>query len=565
MKKNRKSKKKLKVIDKLGVQLMAIAYPEDDSLGSIHVINIKDIDGRIKELLVPSVDILNSSSIKKHFVENQFPIPSDKQRWELIMKEINKATNKRAIIVPTPGFIDHNYLISNNVCIGAENGIGPFYDLNNPISVPSDDVQGSLEEWRENIAVYALNSSRLMLAICSAFSSYLLRWSGNESGGFHFCGDSSTGKSTCLYTAVSVIGPRECNGTWSATESGLEQKAAGHNDRLLSLDELMGLDDDFTQAAKKARKIVYKLTSGQCRVVSKNYTSIKQQKSLKWRVCILSTGEFSLAEHALEGGTIRHRGEQARLIDVSADVDMGKGIFESLPDNFDTANDLIKHLDNYTRDVYGVAQLVFLRKLVRDLKKDKELVVKRIRKCMDNFMVVNNVDSSNGFQIRFAERFALAYAAGIFAMKYGLLPFDSTQIMNGISSCYINALSIRPVSIEDLTAEAKQAILDVLRNGNLLGLGKKGHVLSIEQTKSADGFKLKMKGQSVRCLTRKKLEELIKDKIVMDRVINEFKMEGRLLCDSKGRSTRSIATRLPGCNISRVFCFKPKSKMKTAA
>jgi len=151
----------------------------------------------------------------------------------------------------------------------------------------------------------------------------------------------------------------------------------------------------------------------------------------------------------------------------------------------------------------------------------------------------------------------LAYSAGIFAKNYGLLPIDSIQIVDGISTCYLNALSIRPVPIEERTAEAKQAIMDKLRFGNLLDLRNTGHGFSIEQLEAANGFKLKMMRQSVRCLTRKNIENLVKDKIIRNRVINELKMEGRLLCDAKGKSTRSISSRLPDCKISRVFCFLP--------
>ncbi|WP_445501111.1 DUF927 domain-containing protein [Microvirga sp. G4-2] len=61
---------------------------------------------------------------------------------------------------------------------------------------------GSLKEWQDNVARYAVGNSRLGLAL-NAFAAPLRYPTGSESGDFHFRGGSSTGKTTALVVAGS--------------------------------------------------------------------------------------------------------------------------------------------------------------------------------------------------------------------------------------------------------------------------------------------------------------------------------------------------------------------------
>ena len=67
-------------------------------------------------------------------------------------------------------------------------------------------VRGSLGEWQEQIGKYCPGNSRLAFAVCAAFAAPLLHVCGLESGGVHFMGNSSIGKSLLLLVAGSVAG-----------------------------------------------------------------------------------------------------------------------------------------------------------------------------------------------------------------------------------------------------------------------------------------------------------------------------------------------------------------------
>src|SRR5215831_17386834 len=61
---------------------------------------------------------------------------------------------------------------------------------------PEFSSAGDLINWQHNIAARCVGNSRLMFGLSAAFTGPLLRLVGEESGGAHFCGPSSIGKTT---------------------------------------------------------------------------------------------------------------------------------------------------------------------------------------------------------------------------------------------------------------------------------------------------------------------------------------------------------------------------------
>lgn len=140
-------------------------------------------------------------------------------------------------------------------------------------------INGSLEEWRNNIAKFCAGNSRLVLAISVAFAATLLEMLNEESSGFHLNGASSTGKTTVLKVACSVWGERERLQNWRATSNGLEGVAALHNDSLLCLDEMSQVDP------KDADETAYMLANGTGKNRSKRDGSLQRKASWRLRFC----------------------------------------------------------------------------------------------------------------------------------------------------------------------------------------------------------------------------------------------------------------------------------------
>jgi hypothetical protein len=120
-------------------------------------------------------------------------------------------------------------------------------------------TRGTLDSWQEQIACHAVGNSRLALALAAAFAAPLLQLNGGESGGFHYRGASSSGKSTTLIAGGSAWGGGNLRGyvrQWRATDNGLEGVALAHCDTLVCLDELSQID------AKAVGPAAYMLANG---------------------------------------------------------------------------------------------------------------------------------------------------------------------------------------------------------------------------------------------------------------------------------------------------------------
>ena len=160
------------------------------------------------------------------------------------------------------------------------------------------------------MASLAPGNSRLVLALSAAFAAALIGRCDAESGGIHFRGPSSTGKSTALIMAASVWGGGdggEYVRSWRATSNGLEGVALAHCDALLCLDEISEV------GPREAGEISYMLGNGSGKSRSTREGLAKPPS--RWRLLFLSSGEVSLADKIAEEGRSRRvtAGQSFRL------------------------------------------------------------------------------------------------------------------------------------------------------------------------------------------------------------------------------------------------------------
>jgi len=286
-------------------------------------------------------------------------------------------------------------------------------------------TKGSLEDWKREVAAYAPGNSRLVLAVAAAFAAPLLNICETESGGFHFRGPSSIGKSTALVMAGSVWGggDRGYVRNWRATANGLEAVGSTHCDTLLCLDEISQV------APKEAGEAAYMLANGLGKARAGRDGGGRRPAS--WRVLFLSSGELSLADKIAEDGSRRRAtaGQQVRVVDIAADAGAGLGLFEDLH-GFSSADSLARHLKEASLKNYGLAAEAFIDVIAGDddIRTAVDEIVRRF--CEDE--VPANADGQVG---RASRRFALAAAAGELAIAAGILPWKPGEAIDGVARC----------------------------------------------------------------------------------------------------------------------------------
>ena len=297
-------------------------------------------------------------------------------------------------------------------------------------------VSGSLADWNENVARPAAGNSRLGFAISTGFASPLIEPCNAESGGVHFKGPSTIGKTTALRVAASVWGGGEPGGyvrSWRATANGLEGVALAHCDALLCLDEMSQLP------ARDAGEVAYMLANGSGK--SRATRDGGARPTARWRLLFLSSGEVGLADKVAENGARRRStaGQQVRIVDLPADAGAGLGIFEDLHE-FPSANSLARHLRAATGAYYGTPARAFLNAIAGDLDGVRDGVARHVAA----FVEAHVQEGADGQVLRVAQRFGLIAAAGELAVAAGVITvWHEGEATAAAARCFSDWLAAR--------------------------------------------------------------------------------------------------------------------------
>lgn len=283
--------------------------------------------------------------------------------------------------------------------------------------------RGNLADWQKHIAGPCVGNSRLVFAISTAFAAPLLHITGMESGGLHYRGDSSTGKTTALRVAASVWGGLDYLQRWRATDNGLEALAAQHSDCLLVLDELSQVDP------KAAGEVAYMLANGSGKARANRTGTMRDTAS--WRLLFLSSGEAGLAEHMAQANRKPKAGQEIRLLDIPADAGRGLGLFDTLHDH-PSGSVFSKALTEAAGKHYGTPAPAFIEKMVEDLDKLPGLV----KNAQREFISKHLPDDAGGQASRAALRFALVGAAGEIATLWGITGWQSGEAYQAAATCF---------------------------------------------------------------------------------------------------------------------------------
>jgi putative DNA primase/helicase len=270
---------------------------------------------------------------------------------------------------------------------------------------------GTLTGWQAGIADKAVGNPLLVLGICAAFAGPVLARCGQESGGIHFIGESSTGKTTIIEAACSVWGSAGFRRSWRATSNGLEGAAALFNDSLLALDEISECDP------RQVGEVVYMLGNGRGKQRASR-TGVARAVA-RWRCSVLSTGERSIATTMAEGGHRIKAGQSVRLLDVPAQRSFGAW------DNLHQSGSGTAFSDAIKRAAatdYGHAGRAFLEKLTRDHEGS-------FSEALDTIKALPELQAhgDEGQNKRAAARFAVLALAGELATDYGVTGWETGE------------------------------------------------------------------------------------------------------------------------------------------
>lgn len=400
--------------------LKVVATGKDADDGErTQIVEFTNDDGRTKRINVALRQLITEpQSILGDLVANGL-ILNSREKLRLIDYLIYSKPEKRLTLVYKTGWQGKVFVMPDKIISAGDAEQSDFLLHGTHSKIKKLKSQGTAQEWRENVARYCVGNSRLIFAVSCAFASVLLPLSNQLGGGFHFRGESSTGKSSALKVAGSVLG---CNGengfneTWRGTQNGIEAVAAYHNHLLLPLDEIKEI-----KRVEDVGKLIYMLSNGFA--TSRMTKDITARKRDEWLLLFLSSGELSFQDLTRETKEQTFGGQEARFIDISAVPENAHGIFENLH-GFSNGAEFSSYLNRASVTYYGVAIREFIQYVAGNYEKVKEI----IEEARVNFFQ-NYVDpKASGEVFRVAEKFALVGTGGFLATRAGLTDWQNGEV-----------------------------------------------------------------------------------------------------------------------------------------
>lgn len=287
-------------------------------------------------------------------------------------------------------------------------------------------TSGTLEEWQQHVARYAISNSRLAFYLSAALAGPLLDIATEQSGGFHLVGGARSGKSTAAYAAGSVWGPTSQVRAWRATANGLEGVAAETSDTVLILDEIGQASD------RDVGDIVYSLSNeaGKQRANQRGGA----RSAYTWRTLFLSTGECTLEDKQNDAGKKTMAGQKTRLANIPAAPEGGFGLFDTLH-GFEDGGALSNALRRAVHRYHGTAAVAFLARLASERASNEAGLRQWIDERRKAFAAEHASGAGSQAQ-SVAGRFALVACAGELATRYGVLPWSEGEAMNAAAACF---------------------------------------------------------------------------------------------------------------------------------
>lgn len=382
----------------------------------------RDPDNRLHQWAMP-LELLqgDGADVRRELASRGMQIYPSRRSRELFTSYLQSyPTDVRALCVNKLGWHGGVYVMPDRAS-GQSDQLTVFQ---NPHGLePAFSQLGTVQQWRDHVAGLATGNSRLGLAVSMAFAAVLADLVGEQGGGIHIKGGSSTGKSTALKMACSVWGdPEQYGREWRTTDNALEGLAALHNDGLLVLDELNQCDPRVIGTA------VYMLANGQGK--ARMHKTGTTKDAIKWRVLFLSAGEESLSALMQQAGKRTNAGQEIRLAEIPADAGQSMGMFEHIH-TASSPQAFSEQAKNAAKRYYGTAGQAFLEHVTRDPQQAAE----QARQYMQAFMA-HVPSQATGQAHRVASRFALIAAGGEIATDAGITGWSKGEATESARQCF---------------------------------------------------------------------------------------------------------------------------------
>jgi hypothetical protein len=387
--------------------------------------------------------------------DNRLPIfpgnvgTADRDRV-LFLRALADAVGAPVEVVPEQtGFLDLGAFVTHSVIIrsNGERTPRPRFGVADPVA-DIVDLRGSSEGQAAGLLRLARKSTYLAFGIGVALAAPLptyIRLRGQHAGDvvdalaetavFNLSGPSSSGKSSVGLASLSLVGSPSRAGTFDFTRRGLAELASDHNDLLFVADDTERGEDGDAALITALKALTHLVPGGRSKLVSKGVDQ-GQFPNLRWTTFCLSSSPHPIPDLAAQSGWAMSAGDKVRLFDIAVPGPDKGGIFDrvsgSAKQRARKSVKLIKRVRRSYTNHHGHVLPAWVGALMAgDLSK-------RILKFMRRF-VERMGAGDQGWEVRFAQKFAIVYAAMRVAVELRILPWPKSFPFKVAAKCYRKA------------------------------------------------------------------------------------------------------------------------------
>ena len=385
------------------------------------------------------------------------------------------------------------------------------------------DRRGDRDDWNRDVGEVALKSTPLTFGLCLSLAcplpSYVLANRRvrllSETAVFNLSGESGSGKTSIVRAAAGLFGPPDLIGKWDFTRRGLEEYSESRNDLLAVLDDLETHTEEASSRKTALLHINQVITSGQSKIIS----SHADLPLLSWTMFGLTSSPKGIDEIAEQLGWKRTDGHRARLPDIPIPQVANAGIFDGLEgdamEKIEEGKRLIARLDAGVTQNYGLVMPRWLKFLVYEDRSDLLL------RLTDSFLkrVLSNGD---GFDERYARKFAVPAVAGQLAAQHGIVPWPKQWPVVAVEKCY--HLSLKTVRNEAAVADKKIKLIAMLaENADRFIPAKSGQNKPVRFDDNTLGVRTDYQGQKVLAIRDNALDTFAGSSVIAGLIIDQLR------------------------------------------
>jgi Domain of unknown function (DUF927) len=438
--------------------------------------------GGFSRLCVPNRDLRLMKTLLDEFADYLPIFPSDVPSTEAGQKQFIRGLVSSGSapleLAPTgTGFIDQNTFVTHGEIIRADGTRVPrprLEELNSPAFA---DVRGTPGGARQSVLKLARHSTYLAFAIgvelAACLPTYLkLRTDQKgertllvpETAVFNFSGKSSSGKSSACLATISLAGSPDRAGSLDLSRRGLAETASDSNDLAFVLDDTEKGEDGPGAFVKTLKGVVHVVPGGRSKIISRGVDQARFPQ-LRWSAFALTSSPQPIRKLAAENRWLMSPGDKVRLFDIRVPGPEKGGIFDRIKGhNSQRAQrsiKLIAKLQGGYINHHGHTIPQWVQYL---MAADRS---KRILQRVDEFL--DHVKArGNGWEVRFAIKFGLVYAAMQMATDAGLLPWPPILALKVASKCYRKARATARGHAERVDGAATKLLRLMTQSGGIV-------------------------------------------------------------------------------------------------